>query len=112
MAFGLVYPRRRANFGGDRENKYRTYAMTQKMYDRYFQHFDSIVCHDIHTQIMGRAFDLRDPEEREAFEAAGAHDDKCTDTVARAAKWAIEIIGEEKIQDELEQAPINSDEPT
>jgi len=31
MVFGLVYPRRRAYFGGDRENKYRTYKMAQEI---------------------------------------------------------------------------------
>ena len=50
---------------------------------------------------LGRAFDLRDPAEREAFEAAGAHEAKCTGVVARAAQWGVEIIGEEQIGDTL-----------
>jgi hypothetical protein len=45
---------------------------------------------------MGRAFDLRQKAEREAFEEAGAHDDQCTSTVGLAAQWAVEIIGEQK----------------
>ncbi|MFL7811240.1 MAG: C-GCAxxG-C-C family (seleno)protein, partial [Anaerolineae bacterium] len=35
MAFGILYPRRREAFGGDRENKYRTYRMVQQLHDRY-----------------------------------------------------------------------------
>jgi mannitol-1-phosphate 5-dehydrogenase len=101
LAFGMIYPRRREQFGGDRDNKYRTFAMTQRLRERYLQRYGTIICHGIHRHKMGRAFDLRDPAEREAFEAAGAHEDKCTDVVAQAAKWAVEIIGDELIEDEL-----------
>jgi mannitol-1-phosphate 5-dehydrogenase len=99
LAFGVIYPRRREQFDGDRENKYRTFAMTQRLRERYLQRYGTINCHEIHCHQMGRAFDLRDPTEREAFEAAGAHDDKCTDVVAQAARWAVEIIGDELIED-------------
>jgi mannitol-1-phosphate 5-dehydrogenase len=104
LVFGLLYPRRRANFDGDRENKYRTYSMAQRLRQRYLDAYGSIFCHEIHRRVLGRAFDLRDPAEREAFEAAGAHDDKCTSVVARAAQWAVEIIGEEQRKDAEGQA--------
>jgi len=96
LCFGVVSPRRRDRFDGDRENKYRTFAMAQKLRQRYLDAYGSIICHDIHRQVLGRPFDLRDPAERQAFEAAGAHDDKCTGVVARAAQWAVEIMGEEE----------------
>jgi C_GCAxxG_C_C family probable redox protein len=96
MAFGLLYPRHREAFDGDRENKYRTYAMAQRLRERYIATYGSITCRDIHRAVLGRAFDLRDPAEREAFEATGAHDDKCTGVVARAVQWAMEIICEER----------------
>jgi mannitol-1-phosphate 5-dehydrogenase len=95
MAFGMLYPRRRANFGGDREDKYRTYAMAQRLRERYLAAYGSITCRDIHRVVLGHSFDLRDAAERKAFEAAGAHDDKCTRVVARAVQWAMEIIYEE-----------------
>ena len=94
MAFGLLSPRRRANFDGDRENKYRAYSMAQRLRQRYLDAYGSITCRDIHRAVLGRPYDLRDSAEREAFEAAGAHDDKCTGVVAHAVRWAIEIIGE------------------
>ena len=47
-----------------------------------------------------RAFDPRDPDEREMFEAAGAHVDKCTNVVAQVARWAVEIIGQEMMGEE------------
>ena len=101
LAFGMMYPRRREHFDGDRGNKYRTFDMVQRLRERYLQRYGTITCHDIHRHKMGRAFDLRDLAEREAFEAAGAHKDKCTDIVAQAARWAVEIIGDERIEDAL-----------
>ena len=102
LIFGLIYPRRRENFDGERENKYRTYSMAQEMHKRYLMHYGSIICHDIHLRIMGRSFDLRRVDERKCFEKAGAHDNKCPKVVALASKWAVEIIGEELMKDEQE----------
>jgi mannitol-1-phosphate 5-dehydrogenase len=101
LAFGTIYPRRREQFDADRENKYRTFAMAQRLRERYLQRYGTTNCHEIHRHQMGRAFDLRDSTEREAFEAAGAHEDKCTDVVAQAARWAVEIINDELIEDSL-----------
>lgn len=95
MVFSMVFPRKRANFGNDRENKYRSYKLTQEMYQYYTDHYGSVMCHDIHAKILGRPYDLRDPEERKAFENAGAHDNKCTEVVALAAKWTVEILAGE-----------------
>ena len=101
LAIGVVYPRTRANFAGDRESKYRSFSMVQQLRERYIQRYGSITCHDIHRRELGRPYDLRDQADLEAFEAAGAHDDKCTSVVARAARWAVEIIGAELVQDQL-----------
>ena len=101
MVFGLLYPRDHANFGGARETKYRSFDMTQCLVSKYQERYKSTICHDIHTIRMGRSFDLRSSEQRELFEEAGAHLMECTETVALAAKWSIEIIGKEFIKDEL-----------
>ncbi len=105
MAFGMLYPRHRQAFGGDRENKYRTYGMVQQLRDRYVAEYGGITCQAVHRAIFGRPYDLRDPEEREAFEAAGAHEDKCTGVVRRTAEWAMEIIGEERLPRRTSRAP-------
>jgi len=99
MVFGLLYPRRREKFDDDRENKYRTFAMVQELYRRYTSRFDSIICHGVHTKLLGRPYDLRDPNERDSFANAGAHENKCTEVVALASKWAVEIIGGEISKD-------------
>jgi hypothetical protein len=64
--------------------------------ERFVARYGAICCREIHQHQFGRAYDLRDPAEREAFEIAGAHRDKCTGVVARAAQWVVEIIGEEE----------------
>jgi len=104
LAFGLLYPRRRAHFDGDRENRYLTYALIQRLHERFVGHFGSVRCHDVHRHELGRAFDLRDPAERKAFEAAGAHEDKCTGIVACAAQWVIEILGGAQIEEAIKLA--------
>jgi len=94
MIFGLFYPRRREYFDNDRENKYQTYLLAQKIIGRYQSQYGSTRCHDIHTKILGRPFDLVKLDERKAFEKAGAHVNKCTKVVALAAKWTVEILSE------------------
>jgi mannitol-1-phosphate 5-dehydrogenase len=105
LAIGMVYPRTRANFAGDRESKYRSFSMVQQLRERFIRRYGSITCQGIHRHELGRPYDLRDQAEREAFEAAGAHDDKCTSVVAQAARWAVEIIGAELVQDQLGEHP-------
>jgi mannitol-1-phosphate 5-dehydrogenase len=103
LAIGLVYPRTRQNFSGARENKYSNFDLTQQLIDRFRSQFGSLRCHDIHTRLLGRPFDLRSRTEREAFEEAGAHEDKCTATVALAARWTLEILAEAEIRKELQE---------
>jgi mannitol-1-phosphate 5-dehydrogenase len=103
LTVGMVYPRTRADFGGDRESKYRSFSMVQQLREKYIQRYGSITCHDIHRHELGRSYDLRCEAEREAFEAAGAHDDKCTSVVAQAARWAVEIIGAQVVLDQLDE---------
>jgi mannitol-1-phosphate 5-dehydrogenase len=108
LALGLYSPRRRDHFDGDRDAKYRAYALIQRLRERFLAAYGGIRCAEIHRHQFGRAYDLRDPAQREAFEAAGAHEDKCTGVVARAARWVVEIVGEEEI--EKQASSIGSDQ--
>ncbi len=102
LVFGMLFPRRRIHFDGDRENKYRTFHMAQKQRLNFLNEYGSITCQDIHRHKYGRSFNLMDPSQRQPFEDAGAHGDfGCTLVTAKAARWAAEIIAEEMIQDQL-----------
>ena len=102
LVFGMLYPRRRIHFDGDRENKYRSFEMAQKLRLNFLNEYGSITCRDIHLHKYGRSFDLMDPDQRQPFEDAGAHGDfGCTLVTAKAARWAVEIIAGEIIQDQI-----------
>ncbi len=95
LAMGLYIGRRRDHFDGDREQKNRTMAMAQQLHERFVMSYGSVICHDIHQELFSRSFDLTDPDERVAFDQAGAHTDKCPLVVGRAARWTVEILCEE-----------------
>jgi C_GCAxxG_C_C family probable redox protein len=95
LVMGLYTGRRRDHFDGDRERKDRTVAMAQRLHERFVMTYGSVNCHDIHQRLFGRSFDLTNPDERVAFEAAGAHTDKCPLVVGQAARWTVEILCEE-----------------
>lgn len=96
MVIGMVFPRRREHFDGDRESKYTNFRLVQALRDKYIEKYGTILCAGIHKKLYGRSFDLRQKPEQEAFETAGGHGDHgCTEVVADAARWTVEIVAEE-----------------
>jgi mannitol-1-phosphate 5-dehydrogenase len=77
---------------GDKVDQYKSFEMAQALHDRYIETYGSVNCQDIHQRIFGTSFCLRNPEEKEAFEKAGAHADKCTSVIANASAWVTEIL--------------------
>jgi hypothetical protein len=76
--------------------------MAGALRDRFINEYGTIFCGAIHGKIFGRSFDLWNPEEKDKFEEAGAHADKCTTVVAQASAWATEIILQEIEKGELD----------
>jgi len=66
--------------------------LAKKLHDRFMEEFGSIVCKDVQKKIMGRSFNFWDPKEREEFDRAGGHTDKCPDVVGKTARWTVEIL--------------------
>jgi C_GCAxxG_C_C family probable redox protein len=62
--------------------------------DRFIREYGSILCPKIQEKIFGRSFNLQDPTDWKAFEAAGAHTDpsKCINVVGNATRWTLEIL--------------------
>jgi mannitol-1-phosphate 5-dehydrogenase len=94
-SFGLARGRRKSHFDGDREPKYAAFAMAQQLRERYLCKYGSLLCKGAQERVFGRSFDLRNPAERELFERAGAHVDKCPGVVGRVARWSVQIIAEQ-----------------
>lgn len=88
----LFFGRRREKFDDDHEERYRSLHMVCALHDKFIEEYGTIICKEIHVKIFGRSFDMWDEEEKQLFEDAGAHKDKCTTVVANASAWAAGII--------------------
>lgn len=92
MIMSLFFGRRREKFDDDREERYRSLHMACALHDKFIEEYGTIICKEIHIKIFGRSFDMWDEEEKQLFEEAGAHKDKCTTVVANASAWTIGAI--------------------
>jgi len=95
MAIASFWGRAYDNFADPAGVRQKTFDMCLELVKRFEKEYGSCVCKDIQTKLMGRWYDLKIPEEKEKFLAAGGHDDKCTGVCANAAKWVIEILAAE-----------------
>lgn len=61
---------------------------------KFLDEYGSLLCPGVQKRVYGRAFNLQDPSEWDAFMAAGAHTDpaKCMRVVGNAARWVLEIL--------------------
>ncbi|MBN2325460.1 MAG: C_GCAxxG_C_C family protein [Spirochaetes bacterium] len=95
MMVSAFFGRVRERFDDDIENRRSSYRLVRRLADRFFDAYGSFVCEKVQRSIFGRSFNILDPEERAAFEKAGAHTDKCPSVVGNAASWTCELILEE-----------------
>lgn len=100
MAVGLVSGRRRME---DYEQYVHATDIANEVSDRFqlrlraefgfAEPLESTLCRDIQTRIYGRSFDIRDPDQRDAFLAAGGHsDDGCYKVCGIAAEVAADRL--------------------
>jgi len=59
---------------------------------KYIREYGTILCPQIQMGVFGRHFYFMDDDDMRKFEAAGGHEDKCTNVVAKAARWTMEIL--------------------
>lgn len=95
MVMSSLFGRRRENCDDDFAEKECAHNMAFALLQRFEREYGSVICKAIHTGIFGRSFDLKNSRDRQAFEELGAHADKCTSVVGKAASWAAELILEE-----------------
>jgi C_GCAxxG_C_C family probable redox protein len=95
MVMSSLFGRRRKKWTDDKAEKDCAHIMARGLQDKFRQEYGSNICSAIHRNIFGRNFDLLNVLDREAFETLGAHVDKCTSVVGKAAAWATELILEE-----------------
>ena len=92
LAVSSRYGRGRADFGNGPYMD--SFKQGKRVIDAFVEEFGSPLCADVQTRLMGRAFDMWDPRDFAAFEAAGGHTDKCTRVAGTAARIAAELLQE------------------
>jgi C_GCAxxG_C_C family probable redox protein len=95
MVMSSVFGRRREKCDDDRDEWDCAHQMARALLDKFNQEYGGNMCKTVLRRMFGREFDLRDASDRESFEKLGAHVDKCTSVVGKAAAWATELILEE-----------------
>ena len=96
MAIGLLYGRRLENIQDPEGLRFISYGLANKLHERFVQEYGSSICKEIHKKVLGKTYHLNNPEEWDAFLAAGGHADKCPSVVGKAARWTAEIILEQE----------------
>ena len=88
--------------GVDEDNA-RIRATMQKTNERvgrlgewFRKEYGTMMCSEIHTKLYGRTFNLKNSEEMEEFENAGAHEWGCTSVVGKAAAFAVDLLLDEE----------------
>ncbi len=92
LTIGSYVGRRLENFGGDADEKTKSVALCQALHDRFVQTYDGVTCRDVHEEVFNRSYVLRKPEDKVAFEAAGAYTEKCNAVVGLASAWTMQLL--------------------
>ncbi len=92
LAIGQLVGRERDNFEDPEKVRHRNFDLVREFTLKYIEDLGSVICRDIHIRQFGRPYYIADKDEFEKFEAAGGHEDKCTDVVGRATRLAVQFI--------------------
>lgn len=92
MAVSLCSAREYKNMEDPEKIRYGAFEMVKELFYKFDHEYGSTKCHDIHKVLMGKSYNLWDEVEKEEFEKAGGHDDKCPSVCANAVRWATEIL--------------------
>jgi C_GCAxxG_C_C family probable redox protein len=88
MAVGLAAGSDRLE---DRKSYEEAMALGREVYERFKAEHGTTLCYGIQERLFGRHFDLKRPEEAEAWRRAGGRE-KCPLVCASAARIAAEVI--------------------
>ena len=94
MVIGLIFGRGREDHR-DVMKPMQSYLLCKELHDDLVREYGSCRCHDIQQKIVGRTFDLRDPEQfKQALEFGVL--EHCARIVGDAAHTAAEMILRER----------------
>lgn len=103
LVIGLLKGRPIDNFVVEETDRFRSFEIGRALHKKFIDEYGTVICRDIMTKVYGRYFWLPDPDEFRKMEEAGGHDRVCPEVVGNAARWAVEVIFEENLLDEVNQ---------
>jgi hypothetical protein len=103
LIIGLLKGRPIDNFVAEEMDRFRSFEIGRALHKKFIDRYGTVICRDIMTKVYGRPFWMVDPDERNKMEEAGGHSKICPEIVGNGAKWAVEVIFEEKLLAELNE---------
>lgn len=91
MVLSQLYGRNLDEIDDPDRKRFVAYRLAEEMVQKFQKEYGTVICGEIQTKLMGKAFNLFDPQQWEEFEQAGGHNEKCPSVVGNATRWAIEI---------------------
>lgn len=92
LIIGTYVGRTLDSLGKEGSSAKKSHELGRFVHDKFIEVYGSTICKDLHTCKFGRSYNLRDPEEAQAFHNAGAHDEYCPTTVGLASSWLVEVL--------------------
>ena len=90
MVIGYLFGRDREHFP-DMMYPMKSYKLVKQLHDQYVERYDTCRCYDVQKALMGRTYNLWDPDE---FKEASQSDmmEHCSKVVGTMARQAVELI--------------------
>jgi hypothetical protein len=103
LVIGLLKGRPIDNFVAEETDRFRSFEIGRALHKKFIDKYGTVICRDIMTKVYGRPFWMADPDEFRKMEEAGGHSKVCPAVAGNGAKWAVEVIFEENLLDELDK---------
>jgi C_GCAxxG_C_C family probable redox protein len=96
MVLSQVYGRELKEIDDPEKKRYVAFRLGRSLVQKFLDQYGTVTCQEIHRKLMGRGFDLWDPEDKASFEKKGAHDNICPSVIGNAVRWAAQLILEKR----------------
>jgi len=92
MVLSQLYGRELSEIADPDRKRAVAFHLGEKMAQKFFDEYGTIICEEIHEKVMGRPFSLLNPGDKQAFEKAGGHTTACPSVVGNGVRWAAELL--------------------
>jgi C_GCAxxG_C_C family probable redox protein len=96
IVLSQIYGRELKEIADPERKRFLAYKLGETIVQKFLNEYGTVICADIQKKLMGKSFNLWNPEEWGEFEKIGGHNSVCPSVVGKATRWAAELIMEEK----------------